>query len=80
MQNKNSLSRITVPVIITYLDLNNDKQILQRNILLRVYTEEESVNLGFSEKKGNTRRIVVILIIILGLLFFRNRRRRKKKK
>ena len=77
---ENSLSRITIPVSITYLDLNNNKQTIQRNILLRVYTEEESINLGFSEKKGNTRRIVVILIIILGLLFFRNRRRRKKKK
>jgi hypothetical protein len=65
---------------ITYKDFDNNDQIETIDLPIKVYTEEQALELGLIQKSNTFIYTLVIAILIVAWLIYRRIRKRRKKK
>jgi len=70
----------TVQAKVTYKDFDNADKTETVNLLMKVYTEEQALNLGLISKSKTGTYITVILVLLVLWYFWRKIRKRRKQK
>ncbi|MCK4647366.1 hypothetical protein KAT24_00355 [Candidatus Pacearchaeota archaeon] len=78
--NENVQSSISLPVEITYRNSRNEEITENKNLVLKIYSEEEAIELGLIKKNNSLIYVGVGMILILSYVVYRNVKKRKRKK
>lgn len=78
---ENALSRVGMPVSVSYSDITNKEYTDEFNVEMKVYSRETALQLGLMQKSRTSLYIgIVVALLVLWLLWRGIKRRRKRKK
>jgi len=75
---ENAPNTLTIPLNIIYKDATNKEYNENRDVSLKVYTNQEAVNLGLIEKSYNSYYVLGIIALILMFILYRVIRNSRK--
>ena len=77
--NENIQSSISLPVEITYRNSRNEEITENMNLVLKIYSEEEAIELGLIKKNNSLIYVGIGVILILSYVIYRVQKKRKLK-
>lgn len=73
---ENAPSSLTIPISLVYKDITNKEYVENKNVNLKVYTNQEAINLGLVKKSYASYYVLGIIFFILIFILYRILRRR----
>lgn len=71
---------ISLPVTLSYKDALNDEYTEEFNLPIRVYTEEQAIQLGLLKKSRTTTYVVIVVVLVVAYFVYRRIKKRRKAK
>ena len=71
---------IVFPLILEYMDANNNEFNEKRNVRLKLYTKDEAIKLGLEEKPAIGILIIIVIVFVGLIVYWRIKKRNKTKK
>lgn len=77
----NERQDITLPLSVEYRDANNNLYKVEKELKIRVFSDDEAKKMGLITKDGTLGIIIVVIIVLAGVfVYLRWRKKNKKKK
>jgi hypothetical protein len=76
---KTTQSTISIPIKISFKDATNKDLEENRVITVRVYSEDEAIDLGLRKRSSKTLLVIIIILVLVFIAYRINRYRKKNK-